>query len=100
MLSFAKSACIISKALREKRVPAKKAPVAKNFLGGAASCRSIFVIFSRKLQALKARQNTGTRIFKKAIPSNARWNQFYLRYKGRERRNGTRDFLNTDETDF
>ncbi len=32
-----------------------------NFLGGAASCRSIFVIFSRKLQALKARQNTGTR---------------------------------------
>ena len=32
-----------------------------NFMGGAASCRSIFVIFSRKLQALKARQNTGIR---------------------------------------
>ena len=30
-------------------------------MGGAASCRSIFVIFSRKLQALKARQNTGMR---------------------------------------
>ena len=28
-----------------------------NFLGGAASCRSIFVIFSRKLKALTARQN-------------------------------------------
>ena len=34
-----------------------------NFLGGAASCRSIFVIFSRKLQALKARQNTGAGFF-------------------------------------
>ena len=31
----------------------------KVFWGGAASCRSIFVIFSRKLKALKARQNTG-----------------------------------------
>ena len=29
-----------------------------DFMGGAASCRSIFIIFSHKLQALKARQNT------------------------------------------
>ena len=51
----------ISRALREKRVPAMKAPAAKRFFGGAASCRSIFVIFPRKLHALKARQNTGIR---------------------------------------
>ena len=33
----------------------------KVFMGGAASCRSIFVIFSRKLKAPTARQNTGIR---------------------------------------
>ena len=30
-----------------------------NFMGGAASCRSIFVIFSRKLKAPTARLSPG-----------------------------------------
>ncbi len=42
--------------------PRKSACGEKVFWGGAASCRSIFCyFFSRKLQALKARQNMGTR---------------------------------------